>query len=780
MSIKFSQISVSFVSCLVTVFFLSNQALSQTGADLEEIIVTATKREQRLQDVPMSVNVVSQESIEIQGIRSAQQLAIGVPGLDYQTLNRGANSSFIVRGIATTSDDQNQVNKTVSLYIDEIPLTSSNLAINPEIGLMDVSRVEVLKGPQGTLFGSGTLGGVVRVVTNQPDSSGFDSSLGLDVGITDGERSTLINGMVNIPLSANVAFRLAASIRDDGGYTRNTGTCCNYAGGTVRGSDPANGQNDHNLRASLGWDLNENLSAKLMIMSQETDNDDSSGVNPSLGDRLTKSSIMPDTQETEVNLLNLTINYTTDIADLVFSSSRSDVSSRLTNDLSSALPPVGFPFLQLRFDQEDNTVNELRAVSNGDGRFQWVLGYFDLERETEFQRFFHVTQAWVNANGPITGMVDVPGIVDNAYIYGAAEYDYVNLRTNVDRETAIFAEGSYDLSSRLTATIGLRFGEVEQDDISRAGGSSDVEGGFLVPVVFMGQKSFTPVPYDTDPFATGKQDADTMKFSLAWQVSDEANIYISASEGFRGPVYNAAAATNGGVSTADASDIVILPLAGADSLWMYEVGLKGVWNDGGLTANVALYQADWEDIQMTANRVSDRAQFTYNVDGAELNGLELDITNYFNDAFMMGLSLNLSSSEITDLTQQQVIYSGAEMGSRLVGPDQKLAAFAQYNVPMNGNEVVVRADLQHVGEMPNTFPNTVGSPDTPNGNYEVVSSYTNMNASIGYVTDDWSVAVYAENLFDNDDFTFVGPTSFQDFRYKTLRPRTFGIRVTLR
>ena len=101
-------------------------------------------------------------------------------------------------------------------------------------------------------------------------------------------------------------------------------------------------------------------------------------------------------------------------------------------------------------------------------------------------------------------------------------------------------------------------------------------------------------------------------------------------------------------------------------------------------------------------------------------------------------------------------------------------------MPVNGNEVVIRADIQHVGDMPNTFPNALGDPDSPNGDYAIVPSYTNMNASIGYVTDDWSVAVYAENLFDNDDYTFIGPTSFQDFRYKTLRPRTFGVRLTMR
>ncbi len=751
-------------------YIISGQTFAQSEEELDEIIVTATKREERLQDVPMTINVISQESIEIQGIRSAQQLAIGVPGLDYQTPNRGANSSFIVRGIATASDDQNQANKTVSLYIDELPLTSSNLAVNPEIGLMDVSRVEVLKGPQGTLFGSGTLGGVVRVVTNKPDPSAFDGSLGLDLGITEGERSTRVDGMINIPISDSVAFRFAGFLRDDGGYTNNSGT----------GSDPANGQSDHNFRASLAWDINDNLSAKVMMMSQETNNDDSSGVNPSLGGRLTKSSFVADEQETEVSLFNLTINYETDMADFIFSSSKSDVESRLTNDLSSLLPPVGFPFLQLRFDQEENTVNEFRIVSKGDKRFQWVLGYFDLKRETEFNRYFHTSQDWVDANGPISGMVDVPGVVDNAYIYGAADKGYVNLRTNNDMETALFAELSYDLTTTLTGTLGLRAGEVEQDDLSRPGGSSDVFGGFLVPVVFGGAKSFTPVPYDADPFATGKQDADTMKFSLAWQVSDKTNLYVSASEGFRGPIFNAGSVTNGGVSTADPNDIVIEQLAASDSLWMYEVGLKGVLNDGALTVNAALYTADWEDVQISGNRQSDGAQFVSNIAGAELNGLEMELTNSFSDSLMVGLSLNLSNSEVSDITQYQAAFSGAEMGTRLVGPDQKFAGFAQYNMPVNGNEVVIRADIQHVGDMPNTFPNALGDPDSPNGDYAIVPSYTNMNASIGYVTDDWSVAVYAENLFDNDDYTFIGPTPFQDFRYKTLRPRTFGVRLTMR
>ena len=755
---------------LLFAYIFSGQTFAQSEEELDEIIVTATKREERLQDVPMTVNVVSQESIEIQGIRSAQQLAIGVPGLDYQTPNRGANASFIVRGIATAVDDQNQVNKTVSLYIDELPLTSSNSAINPEIGLMDVSRVEVLKGPQGTLFGSGTLGGVVRVVTNKPDTSGFDSSLGLDVGMTDGERSTRVEGMINIPISDSVAFRFAGFMRDGAGYVQNTGL----------GTDPANGQNDHGIRASLAWDINENLSASFMMMSQETDNDDASPANPALGGRFSRTTVVPETQQTEVNLYNMTINYETEFADFVFSSSKSETDTSLVNDLSDRFGGA-FPFLQNRRDQEDNTVNEIRVVSNGDGRFQWVLGYFDLERESEFNRHFGVTQAYVDSKGgTIGGLVDVPGVMDNAFIYGAADKGYINLRTNIDRESALFAEMSYQLTTALKGTIGLRSGEVEQYDDSRAGGSSNL-GGFIGGVVFQGGTSFTPEPYASDPFATGQQDADTMKFSLAWQVSDETNLYISASEGFRGPVVNGGCQNNGGVSTLDANDIVIPCLASSDSLWMYEVGMKGLWNDGALTANAALYQIDWEDIQMVGNRVSDAQEFTSNVDGAELNGIEFELTNSFSDEFMMGLNMNLSNQEISAITQYQMGFSGAEMGSSLVGPERKFSAFAQYNRPMDdGNEVVVRADMQYVGEMPNTFPNEIGDPDTPATNYQMIPSYTNLNASLGYVTENWSVSLYAENILDNDDWTFVGPTIFQNNRFKSLTPRTFGVRVTLR
>ena len=184
-------------------------------------MVTATKREERLQDIPMAVSVLSEEEIQSRGIENPYDIARRTAGLDFQSAS-GLNSQYIIRGISMSSSQGTKVDKTVMVYLDDMPITSSLNDVQAHLNLYDIGRIEVLKGPQGTLFGSGTLAGVVRMISNQPDPTSLDYSVKLEVGSTKGQMRQRIGGMVNLPISDTMALRVVGYKNSEDGYNTNT------------------------------------------------------------------------------------------------------------------------------------------------------------------------------------------------------------------------------------------------------------------------------------------------------------------------------------------------------------------------------------------------------------------------------------------------------------------------------------------------------------------------------------------------------------------------------
>jgi len=206
---------------LGSLLFMTNQAVSQDGVVIEEILVTATKREERLQDVPMAISVLSEDEIQSRGIENPYDIARRTAGLDFQSAS-GLNSQYIIRGVSMSSSQGTAVDKTVMVYLDDMPITSSLNDVQAQLNLYDISRIEVLKGPQGTLFGSGTLAGVVRLITNQPDPDSFDYSVKMDLASSSGQMRNRIGGMVNIPITDTMALRLVGYNNSEDGWNTNT------------------------------------------------------------------------------------------------------------------------------------------------------------------------------------------------------------------------------------------------------------------------------------------------------------------------------------------------------------------------------------------------------------------------------------------------------------------------------------------------------------------------------------------------------------------------------
>lgn len=264
--------SASAVALFVVPAMASAQAPGE-GAQLEEIIVTATRRSERLQDVPLSITVLSQDDLTTKGIVGYEALARETPGV---VLNRASANfnNFSARGIATNGYNAN-LQSTVAVYIDELPISNIGNTTVIDPNLYDVERIEFLRGPQGTLFGSGSLSGALRILTKSPDLTSFDASAMVDTAVTDGDAlRQRYNAMLNVPLvDDKLGLRVVGFYRDEEGYLENLGT----------GVENSNTLVDWGGRAIMLWKPNDELSVRLLVSYEDSNPKDSSLSNPALG-----------------------------------------------------------------------------------------------------------------------------------------------------------------------------------------------------------------------------------------------------------------------------------------------------------------------------------------------------------------------------------------------------------------------------------------------------------------------------------------------------------------
>ena len=440
-----------------------------------------------------------------------------------------------------------------------------------------------------------------------------------------------------------------------------------------------------------------------------------------------------------------------------------------------------------RTDEHENFVQELRLTSNGGSRFNYIVGYFKRESDNTFDHLHFLAPDYVEER-KLTGLQPRPDRTWDGYP-GGFLYGFINspIRDNNDTDEAFFVELSYDITDSLTLAIGARQGEVSLEDRRVVG--SGREGSQISAVIgatFAWAADPTQDEYplgiiqNTPTLTQDKNDVSTMKVSLMWQATENINVFGLASEGFRGAVANPGANTNGGVSQVDPTDVVIPAKSTSDSLWNYELGMKGIFLDGSLRANVSLFYIDWDGFQFFARRRSDASGFTTNVGKAISKGLEAEFIYLPSANLELGLNFSLINAEIDQISAVEEFMTGGSVGDRLVSPEFSAVAFAQYTAPsslLNGFDWFIRGDLQHVGDMPNAFPNIAGQ-GTPNPLFQLTDAYENVNFSVGVSNENWRATFFGENIFDNDDSTGVDQNKTFEYTHRALVPRTFGVRLT--
>jgi len=724
----------------------ATQTTSDESRD-DEIVVTATLRSQRLQDVPLSVTAFAQEELTQKGIVGFEGVARETPGVALSKATDN-NARFTTRGISTNGWGAG-LQVTTTVYIDELPITTIGNSITLDSNLYDVERVEFLRGPQGTLFGSGSLSGAMRILTRKPDLSGFDASGLVDLGVTPdgGGIRQRYNGMINVPLvNDKLALRAVGFYRHEEGFLDNVGT-------GVKNSNTLKG---YGGRASLLFKPTDRLSIRLTGAYENSGPEDASLTTPSLGDRK-RSSIRPDRYTSVTQIYNATLEYDFDWARLTSSSTYSKNKGDFDVDLGGTFgATLAVPFL-MDIDYETKTfVQETRLVSATDGGLDWVIGGFYLHRDLDTFRQDRSTPAFLTAR-------NITGLTDSVF----ARYDN-NAR---NYELAGFGELTYNFSPKFSATGGLRYGKY--------GGTATTLGGFN-SVYFTRALFFIPGPLPTPATAPSvfhypKASRASWKASLTYKPSRDLTLYSTVSTGYRTPVFNARA---GNVNPNNPADLVIPQGASSDNLVNYEIGLKGRWLGGRLTAALAAYYIDWSNIQVQANRVSDSAQFATNIGGAFSRGLEAEVRFTPTTGLTFGLNGSLNKAKVTDITTQQAQISGAVDGARLSSPKAQGSFYGSYTYGLGGNaKGFTGFQLQYVGSYPNMFPNTPGTAGVKSPLYDFTDSYTFINVQTGVTIGDVNATLYVENLGNSRKTTYIHPEAFVYSRYGILRPRTFGIRL---
>lgn len=563
------------------------------AATLEEVVVTAQKREQSLQDVPISVSVFSEKAIENLNAGDFSDFADTVPGLGYATLGAGS-SSYIIRGIGQVGLG---LSPTTGVYMDEVPLQSRNgrAATVPDPRLFDVARVEVLRGPQGVIFGSSTLGGMVRIVTNQPDASQFEGSLDAGIAtIKDGAESWDIKGMVNIPLVDNkLALRVVGTTGYEGGWIDEvravTSDVLANADNPEAIREDINSNDYHMVRALLAYTPDETLTITPSILYQESRQDvDRASADETFGFESQRRARYQDTF-VDVDMLSLNLNIEKDLdfaggASLLSSTSYLDWS--FSNQFDSTVFRSGqiasivgpSPNGELYWSGSNNDTDtqqltqEIRLTSTSDSSpWEYITGlyYNDIQQDDRQSR---PSNNLFGAAAPLPFGASSPPQLEEQL----ADFE--------QQEVAAFGQITYKPSDQWTLSLGGRAFRYEQTDSRSRYGVGGRAGGDL-----------------RFQFSDKTEESGFIpRFTASYQPTDAVNLYAGYSVGFR----------TGGVNRPFSDDCTAQELAAAglpdspppfesDTTENLELGAKTNWFDNRMKLDVAVYSIDWKDFQQS-------------------------------------------------------------------------------------------------------------------------------------------------------------------------------------
>lgn len=775
-----------------TVLAAAQPALAQNapaGADEGDVIyVTAQKRTENMQSVPIAITALGNEKLESLQVKDMQDTVKFLPSVTIQTTQPGFSQIYF-RGVASGENaNHSGPLPTVGTYLDEMPITTIQGAL--DIHAYDLARVEALAGPQGTLYGASSMAGTVKIVTNQPDYSGTYGGEDVELNsVAHGAMGGVAEGFVNFRLSDHAALRVVAWYRHDGGYIDNIYGSRTYPTSGITQNNAEYVKKNYNDvdtyggRMALGIELDENWTLKPTLMGQiqKTHGSFAQERSSAVTGKLQTVQYNPEWSKDQWYQAALTVEGKLGNWDLVATGgilNRKDYTDADYSDYSyfyDALYGSGAYF----YDNNGDLVSpnqyiqgkdvyhrqfgELRISSPQDSRLRLIAGMF-------YQRQSHlIEQNYI-----------VDNIADSITVPGTASDIWLTKQKRIDRDYALFGEVSFDLTDKLTATGGLRAYKYKNSLVGFFGYSDGYSSRTGVAACFA-----DAIVSGTPCTNLDKVTSDTgviPKLNLTYKITPDAMIYATWSRGFR----------PGGINRRGT-----LAPYGPDKLDNYELGWKTQW--GPLRFNGAVYQEDWNNIQLSflgENGLTEiRNAGVARIRGIEFdlgyhkNGLTLSAGGSYNDATIRKDFCLIANSSFdcslagTDGTENALL---APKGTRLPTTAKfKGNAVARYEFPVASWEGHVQFAVNYIGKRRSDlrlFENSL------KGEF---GAYTTADVSIGVKNDKYRVELYATNLFDSNgvidrgvqclETTCGDPYNISStggvFYDYVIKPRVIGLKV---
>lgn len=708
----------------------------------EEVVVTATRRNERLMEVPQSITALTSKTLADLGADAFSGYARHVPSLDFVEFSPG-QTRITVRGVSAEEGVA-----TTSYYIDEIAVTSPGQNAQPDVRLFDIERVEVLRGPQGTLYGEGSMGGTIRVITKKPNPNQFEGEVYLSgATIKGGSEDYAANAMLNIPLVEDkAALRAVGLYRKQGGWIDNV-----FPGAEEKDTNSAE---SYTGRLSLLLRPTEDFTITGMAIFNRLDTDNNNVTN--MGHDLSLPALNP--RSDDYDLYNVTVNYDFGFATLTSASSyaKRDASRRFT-DSQAALDffNVFFTFVypitggaytidqSLVFldDGGDSFTEEVRLVSNSEGRLKWTLGGFYRDSDSSSSVYRVTTPAFVFGPGNgVGGTVgeEVPGGI------------FTSASESTTKSLAFFGEATYAITPEVDFTAGIRWFQEKTDLLSATSGAfvfNPMTGSFVLP----------------DILDDAKSDDFTPKASIAYHPNNNTLVYFTVARGYR----------SGGANLL--SDVI--PAAQnrfkPDTTINYELGGKFTLLDGKVTLIGALYYIDWKDLQIFDFDATFGLGYISNAGKAHSQGIELEIVTRPTDRLTLTFAGNLTEAELdVDIPGANYAIDGSiiEKGSRLPNvPKYKFGAIAEYVFPINASlNGVIIGDVALVGDSYSRMEAGVNEALGLGNSHQRSYGIGNMRA--GVQAENWAFQVFVTNIWN--EFADLGDDNFGGFHRN--QPRTIG------
>ena len=726
---------VAILGCLSLGSF-SAYVTGAEGSVLEEIVVTATKRgDTSTLDIPASISVANEDQISKRGMVGMDDFLRSLPSTNF--LDRGAGrNGVIIRGVTASPQDD----IAVGIYIDETPVTGmgNEFGGNPDLKYVDMQRIEVLRGPQGTLYGDGSIAGTVRAIPNAPDLSDFAAEIaGSSSSTADlGGKNTMMRGVLNLPVVKDkFAIRVVGYDYDNSGYYQNVAgddtakaVWKDAFGGIVANAEAGSDQYTGGRVTAL-WQVSDDFNITLSHLTQDIEQ---SGIPESMlvlgGTRRNPFQKQDGSGESlgiDLDVTNLKMNLDMGMFSLFSSTSIVESKTLQDRDVGAYFGPLlgvdDIPMYLTDSAVAEQFTQELRVNTHLDGPLQFLLGAFyqDYKRTRRQDIQFEGTSAL----DPFEGAL----LFDSLVVENLKQF-------------AFFGEASFDLTDKLTAVAGVRHYDYDKD-------SPDVNDG-----VFNGGRS--------EGFVENDDSGQTYKLSLNYRADESTSFYGSFAQGFRlgGP--------HPLIPSSICDTSMVPDQIDSDELDSFEVGAKFAFADGRATLNVSAFQVDWTGIPVK-QILECGFEMTANAGEARSRGVEVDGQLLLSDFWRLDYALSRTQAELT----ADSVPLSAKSGDRLPGsPEFQASLGVQADFDMAGRPMFARADIAHIGEYYNNLQQTGLA----------AGGFTTVNLSLGAeISDSVSVDIFARNLTNEDGLTWI-ETELGDGRANYIRPRTIGIEVRAR